>query len=63
VVVLHQLDEVLRCADRALLLDNGRMIACGPTRDVISDGPVRRVYDVELISRGGFGYRLVSSAR
>ncbi|HEX4457993.1 MAG TPA: ABC transporter ATP-binding protein, partial [Polyangia bacterium] len=59
-VVLHQLDEARRCADRALLLDAGRTIAYGPTAEVIAQGPVRSVYDVDLIPQGGLGYRRVN---
>jgi iron complex transport system ATP-binding protein len=57
VVVLHQLDEVVRCADQALLLQAGRTIACGPTAEVITLDPVRRVYQVDLVPHGGLGYR------
>ena len=60
VVVLHQLDEVVRCADRALLLDGGRTIASGATADVITLDPVRRVYDVDLVPNGGLGYKRAS---
>jgi iron complex transport system ATP-binding protein len=57
VVVLHQLDEARRWADRALLLAGGRCLAAGATRDVIAADPVRRAYGVEVIEGGGLGYR------
>jgi iron complex transport system ATP-binding protein len=57
VVVLHQLDEARRWADRALLLANGRCLAAGPARDVIAADPVRQAYGVEVIEGGGLGYR------
>ena len=57
VVVLHQLDEARRWADRALLLAGGRCLAAGATRDVIAADPVRRAYGVDVIEGGGLGYR------
>ena len=57
VVVLHQLDEARRWADRALLLAGGRRLALGPPREVITLGPVRRAYGVDVIEGGGLGYR------
>jgi iron complex transport system ATP-binding protein len=55
--VLHDLAEANRCADRALLLEHGRMVAHGPISDVVAHEPVRRVYAVEIIPQGGLGYR------
>ncbi len=55
--VMHDLAEAHRCADRALLLDEGRLAAHGPTSEVVAIDPVRRVYAVELIPQGGLGYR------
>ncbi|HVR64258.1 MAG TPA: ABC transporter ATP-binding protein [Polyangia bacterium] len=57
VVVLHQLDEARRWADRALLLAAGRCLASGAPREVIAADPVRRAYGVEVIEGGGLGYR------
>jgi iron complex transport system ATP-binding protein len=58
VVVLHQLQEAVSHCDRALLLAEGRTVAAGPAAEVISAGPVRRVYGVELVPAAHFGYRL-----
>ena len=58
VVVLHDLDEARRCADRAVLLDGGRLVAAGPSAEIIAPPPVRAVYGVELIEGAGLGYRL-----
>jgi iron complex transport system ATP-binding protein len=61
VVVLHQLQEAVSQCDRALLLAEGRPVACGPVADVIAAEHIRRVYDVELVPGAHFGYRLPPS--
>lgn len=58
VVVLHHLDEARRYADRAALIKDGRVMACGPSREVISADRVRALYNVELVEGGGLGFRL-----
>ena len=58
VVVLHDLEQVRRYADHALVLHRGRTLASGPTSDVIAPQVVREAYGVELVPGGGFGYRL-----
>lgn len=58
IVVLHALQEALMFADRALLIDEGRPVAAGPTREVLSPEHVRAVYGVELVPGGGVGVRL-----
>lgn len=62
VVVLHDLDQVQRYTDRAVLLQQGRTVAAGASRDVITDENVRRVYGVELVPHDALGYRLASDA-
>ena len=57
VVVLHQLDEARRWADRALLLSHGRCLASGTAREVVTAGPVRAAYGVDIVEGGGLGYR------
>jgi len=57
-VVLHDLEQVRRCADHCVLLDQGRIAASGPTAEVIRAEPIRRVYGVELIERAALGFRL-----
>lgn len=58
VVVLHQLDEVRRVADRALLLDRGHTISHGSVDDVLSSEPLRRVFGVTPIPNGALGFAL-----
>lgn len=45
-VALHDLGHALRFADAAMLLENGRLIACGPTAEVITPALLRQVYQV-----------------
>jgi iron complex transport system ATP-binding protein len=59
VVVLHALAEAAEVCDEALLLHRGRVLAAGPVASVVSAGPVREVYGVELVPGAHFGYRLV----
>jgi iron complex transport system ATP-binding protein len=59
VVVLHDLEQVRRYADHALVLHHGRTLARGLTRDVIAPDVVRAAYGVELVPGGGLGYRLL----
>jgi iron complex transport system ATP-binding protein len=62
VVVLHDLDQVSRYADRAVLLHEGRTIAAGATPEVVTAEFVREVYGVELEPHGALGYRLLEPA-
>lgn len=57
-VVLHDLDEARAHADRAVLLQEGRVAAAGPVGEVVAAGPVGAVYGVELVEGGGLGWRL-----
>jgi iron complex transport system ATP-binding protein len=58
VIVLHQLDDALRFTDRALLLQRGRGVAFDRSAVVITPDHVRSAYGVELVERGGLGFRL-----
>jgi iron complex transport system ATP-binding protein len=58
VIVLHDLTEVRQLAHHAVLLHEGKVHTQGPAAEVVSPGPIRAVYGVELIEGGGFGYRL-----
>jgi iron complex transport system ATP-binding protein len=58
VVVLHALDAARRHTDRATLLCDGAVVASGPTAEVVSPEPVRRVYGVELEEDAALGFRL-----
>jgi iron complex transport system ATP-binding protein len=61
VLVLHDLEQVRRCADRAILLHRGRIVAAGQTADVITATHVREVYEVALEEGAALGYRLLDS--
>jgi iron complex transport system ATP-binding protein len=54
----HQPDHALQCADRALLLAEGRMLALGAPREVITPASLRRLYgvDVRVVEAPGGGY-------
>ncbi len=58
VAVLHGLDAARRHAARATLLDRGRLVAAGPTAEVIDAERVRAVYGVELLEGAALGFRL-----
>lgn len=62
VVVLHDLSEVHRHADAAVMLHGGHVAVSGAVSEVLGPEPVRRVYGVELVPGGGFGVRLADSA-
>ena len=49
VMIEHNLGEVLRVAQRLLVLDNGRMLARGVPKEVMSDPRVREAY----VGKGG----------
>lgn len=55
-VALHDLGHALRFTDASMVLENGRLIACGPTEAVITPELLRQVYKVaariEPCSRG-----------
>lgn len=55
VVVLHNLDEVARHSDFAMLMNHGAVFAHGPTPDIIDREPVHSVYGVELRKNAGLG--------
>lgn len=46
VVALHDLGHALRFADAALVIDNGRLAACGPTAEVVTPTLLHEVFDV-----------------
>jgi len=48
VLVTHHLEEVPRGFDRALLLAGGRIVAVGPTSEVIADEPLSAAYGLPL---------------
>jgi iron complex transport system ATP-binding protein len=44
IVVLHDLEEASRIADRAALIAHGRIIATGTPKEVIAPGPIQAAY-------------------
>lgn len=56
VMVLHQLGDVLRFADRAVMIDQGRVIAAGVPNDVITATTVNEVYGVQLVANATPGF-------
>ncbi|WP_394834747.1 ABC transporter ATP-binding protein [Pendulispora rubella] len=56
--VLHPLEEALDWTDDAILLEQGRIVLSGKTRDVIRAGSLERVYGVNLVPNGALGFRL-----
>jgi len=60
VLVLHSLQDALRYTDRAVLLDQGRVVCAGATSDVIAEEHVRAVYGVEMKRADALGFSLPS---
>jgi iron complex transport system ATP-binding protein len=54
----HQPDHALQCADRALLLAEGRVVALGAPRDVITPESLRQLYgvNVRIVEAPGSGH-------
>jgi iron complex transport system ATP-binding protein len=46
VLVLHDLNMALRYADHVVLFDAGRVVASGPTRDVLHEAQVARTFGI-----------------
>ena len=66
VAALHDLNAALRYADRVAVLARGRLVACGPPREVLTPELVRNVWGVEaeVLSHNGHAFVLpVSSAQ
>ena len=47
VVALHDIGHALRYADAALVIRDGRLAACGPTAEVVTETLLREVFQVE----------------
>lgn len=56
-VVMHDLNQVSEWTDQAILLDRGRAVCSGPSREVLANHHIASVYGVELVRGGGFGFR------
>jgi cobalt/nickel transport system ATP-binding protein len=48
IVAAHDLDMILDCCQRVLLLDGGRLIADGPVRDVLKDEQLMERHGLEV---------------
>jgi iron complex transport system ATP-binding protein len=46
VIAIHDLNQVLRVADRVMVIDAGTMVTCGPTEAVITSELLRDTYKV-----------------
>ena len=46
-IAIHDLNQALRFADKVLVIENGRMRACGPPRQVVTVDMLREVYRIE----------------
>jgi iron complex transport system ATP-binding protein len=64
-IALHDINHALRFADRTMVIVEGRLVACGPSRDVITSALLRQVYKVdariEMCSRG-IGHVIIDGA-
>jgi iron complex transport system ATP-binding protein len=47
VLATHDLNLAASLCDRLILMRNGRVVAEGPTREVLTASSIRRIYDVE----------------
>ncbi len=58
-VVMHDLNQAREWTDRALLINQGRVVHCGPSSEVIINSHVAPIYGVELIAGGAYGFRRI----
>jgi iron complex transport system ATP-binding protein len=58
IIVLHDLNDALAFADRAVLLDRGLVVTQGPAAEVITEQPIRAVYGLELSTAPRLCFRL-----
>ena len=56
-VVLHDLDQVARLADRVVLLDGGKVVATGSAAEVVSAAHLAPVFGVEPVAGAALGFR------
>ena len=55
VLVLHDLDHALRCSDRIVLLEQGRLVQWGTPRALLDSGALEQVFQVRIRETEG-GY-------
>lgn len=46
-IALHDLNQALRFSDRTMVVAGGRLVACGPSPDIVTPALLRDVYRVE----------------
>jgi iron complex transport system ATP-binding protein len=65
VLATHDLNLAASLCDRLILMRDGRVLAQGPTRDVLTAASIRRVYDVEaeVSFHGAAGHVTVTPLR
>ncbi|HXX68782.1 MAG TPA: ABC transporter ATP-binding protein [Polyangiaceae bacterium] len=56
--VLHALENAMDWTDEAILLDRGRIVARGSTREILSAEMIATVYDVCVVPNGAPAFRL-----
>jgi iron complex transport system ATP-binding protein len=61
VTVLHDLTDVQRHTDATLLLEHGRVVAFGPTNEVVQHTHVQAVYGVHAHEKVALGFSLDGS--
>jgi iron complex transport system ATP-binding protein len=65
VLATHDLNLAASLCDRLILMRDGRVVAQGPTRDVLTASSIRRIYDVEadVTFHGAAGHVTVTPLR
>jgi iron complex transport system ATP-binding protein len=65
VLATHDLNLAASLCDRIILMRDGRVVAQGPTRDVLTAASIRRIYDVEadVSFHGAAGHVTVTPLR
>lgn len=63
VCVLHELSDALRHADQVLLLAQGKSVAFGAAREILSADNIARVYGVHVHERAELGFSLDGKPR
>jgi iron complex transport system ATP-binding protein len=58
ICVMHDLNDAANATDDALLLADGACAAAGATAEILTPGPIRAVYGVELVREPRLGFRL-----
>ncbi|TJX06176.1 MAG: ABC transporter ATP-binding protein, partial [Mesorhizobium sp.] len=43
-IALHDLNHALRFSDQAMVIADGRLVACGPSPDIITSDLLRDIY-------------------